>query len=96
MVEHTPGPWRTGTKRYMADPLYIEAGEGVNFTIIGKARTLADARLIAAAPDLLAACERAVDLLHKYANDASSHRTSTIRVIRDELRAAIAKATGHE
>lgn len=62
-AKHTPGPWSTGAGNYDA----IKAGKGARaFTIaevtgphqlnpISSEETFANARLIAAAPDLLAA-----------------------------------------
>jgi hypothetical protein len=84
--EHTPGPWRIRTNR-AHDPVECD------LTICGDIFALADingpnyahcepnARLIAAAPDLLAACKRAFGGMR-------DHEGS------EYMRAAIENATG--
>lgn len=60
-TEHTPGPWRVS-----ADGNDVEnvSGAGV-CTMYADETEQANARLIAAAPDLLRACERAVKWINK-------------------------------
>ncbi len=73
MSDHTPGPWHTtGTQ-------HEEVRNGDGF-LVCKART-DDARLIAAAPDLLEALEDLLPLLED-------------RRLQNKARAAVAKATG--
>ena len=83
--KHTPGPWRVeaaGEKVIEADTTDVIAQPGHNFSIINPSQTLqANARLIAAAPDLLAALERKM----------SSNPTDWVGVD-DFASAAIAKA----
>lgn len=86
---HTPGPWTyeplsneafaiLGPGRAYVGQVDAEDGDGLNED---------DARLIAAAPDLLNVCRMAAENIEEgYPHDAS--------VILENLRAAIAKATG--
>ena len=55
MAEHTPGPWR-------ADSPFVSAPSGELIAKVATS-TKADARLIAAAPELLAALEQALAVL---------------------------------
>lgn len=60
-TQHTPGPWHIGRRSgasYIYGPLGEEVAGPSTFTS-GHDETLANARLIAAAPDLLAALESA-------------------------------------
>ncbi len=54
------------------------------------ALSIANARLIAAAPDLLAACQRTVRMLEQQQDGSDPVLVSTLR----QVRAAIAKAEG--
>ena len=86
---HTPGPWTfngdhvvAGTHTVVADPFASDAlfgGEGE-----------ANARLIAAAPELLAALETAVDAIWLTGDRFTDHKAA----VTDTARAAIARATG--
>lgn len=63
MSKHTPGPWRFIANHPGCIPAFdIRDAEGMMVAYLGHTRTPgqaeANARLIAAAPDLLAACER--------------------------------------
>ena len=104
-AKHTPGPWKA--VYYSGDnnrPTVVRkvSGRADNpvcviaklFTHHGETETEANARLIATAPELLAACKAVVDAWH--ANDSNFERelnkgTPTWLA---EARAAIAKATG--
>lgn len=100
MTKHTPGPWHSGTVPHI---VYDMGGWAVCNTITyhgkhEKGEDEANARLIAAAPDLLAALHDAAALLEVYTNttgrngpNVTTHgqALATIR----EGRAAIAKAT---
>jgi hypothetical protein len=68
-MAHTPGPWfvkfcgdedKGSACRISADPLCTDSYEGImydgNYDECGHLMTLDDARLIAAAPDMYAAC----------------------------------------
>ena len=83
-AQHTPGPWAIAGH-------YIGT-LGVNVATVGYASGAehANARLIAAAPDLLAALERIANS-EEYHGDAFSCDFETLQNV---ARAAIAKATG--
>lgn len=66
LIQHTPGPWRVGDAGYtvfgppngkLSPAIIANVGRGS----FPNARTIANARLIAAAPDLLAWLERVID-----------------------------------
>ena len=81
--EHTPGPWKYGP----ADDgyLYVYDADGHAICQIGMADgVFANARLITAAPDLLAACEWSLSMM------AGGRPEEDIA----HLRAAIKKARG--
>jgi hypothetical protein len=84
-TKHTPGPWvlRDGT------PLFRVVGGEHRTTVAGDISNDANARLIAAAPDLLAALE-AIEA-YEDSEPAPGTREAEISAMR---RAAIAKATG--
>ena len=83
-MTHTPGPW---TVALDGDVYMIYAGDAAVAVIGIDEQTRGDCKLIAAAPDLLAACEEALeDGLH----DALS------RSVQRRIRAAIAQAKGEE
>ena len=102
MIEHTPGPW----KPYEDGPLTIVTAEGdtiagvydgtlpwnkTNVSLPGEA----NARLIAAAPDLLEACEVAletINILDVLVDGGKEGR----REVKRQLRAAIRKATAND
>jgi hypothetical protein len=83
--EHTPGPWHYDGQAYIFGPktemiaMIRGTGEGLPED--------ANARLLAAAPDLLAACKMAVN---DYTYSNHELWTSTCQVLLD----AIAKAEG--
>ncbi len=109
-AKHTPGPWEVGTLSskpaggelvgiirrspvwevaQVAPPMHTQK-------VIAYATSAADAVLLAAAPDLLAACEDVLNRLDlESAVDAMDNRDCDHprAAIRDLLRAAIAKAT---
>jgi len=91
---HTPGPWKYSPPDDQVVDLFTPEYffiEGPGADVHGH-MTLADARLIAAAPDLLAACQsllrdmRAVDSAGTYGLE--------LQVSMDQAYKAIAKATG--
>lgn len=92
-MSHTPGPWSMSWELQDYNEfwaLYVEAGPATIFVFGNRDevspreenRAMADARLIAAAPDLLEALEAAL----------SSQRASD--GWREQARAALAKARG--
>lgn len=84
MNKHTPGPWRWDNDHLVAAEAFVLSldQEDIGYT------SEADARLIAAAPDLLDVAKWALDSL---LNDG---RSEVYRGLTDTLRAAIAKAEG--
>jgi hypothetical protein len=93
MPKHTPGPWRAETDRAQYPPVAVWSERRKNGSVLRECvagvlgtadseRTQADAQLIAAAPDLLAACLDIRAFLRRSGYDA--------RIVD----AAIAKATG--
>ena len=81
----SPGPWSVYKAVSTPDGYGIDAANG--FAVVwfdGGIRVLDDAQLIAAAPDLLAACEVALDNSDQVLGE----------VYCDQLRAAITKARG--
>ena len=80
---HTPGPWQQGDG-YNAHTTTVH----IKSTLIAKAETEADARLIAAAPDLLEALKFLIDM------DVAYQRGPRVEEAVEVAREAIAKATG--
>ncbi len=75
MAEHTPGPWRVGEKRHDYD-IVIRNRDSAPVTITcyaGYTRRTGDAnaRLIAAAPELLTALEQALAVIGSDAVEAA-------------------------
>lgn len=95
MAEHTPGPWYAVLSNEMVassaqrGKWYVETADEYPVADVGEddRETAANARLIAAAPDLLTACEIAtVFLAHLSLLPTEEPRTTIL--------AAIAKAKG--
>jgi len=95
MGTHTPGPWKWD-ESYGA----IVAGEGPNMLVTpiwksspawGYSENIANARLIAAAPDLLAACKAAIEW-HNRPGVGEVQR----RMVIDALNRAVFLAEGGE
>ena len=98
MAEHTPGPWTTKNMDGSLFPSVVlpskEEGWGESRIIINEGRAdmeecQANARLIAAAPDLL---EAAKEALHTLDVQASAQSEVWASAVRKPLRDAIAKA----
>ena len=89
MSKHTPGPWKT--KELM---VYAEDGNGVT---IASVNSEANARLIAAVPELLESlieAESYIDeVLRSEKRNHGSNCASDLE-LKSQLSAAIAKATG--
>jgi hypothetical protein len=85
MSEHTPGPWVWTDYGELSG-----AGDVVMDADYFSEPSEADARLIAAAPDLLAACEAMLVELDEWEQELGRHPAC------DLARAAIAKAKGGE
>jgi hypothetical protein len=104
-MSHTPGPWKilyvnTPQKHYPL--LHIDSSNGINGII---ATVYSDdepnARLIAAAPDLLDACRKLANEASGFLalSDMDRHGMTNSRILRqriDEARDAIAKAEGEQ
>lgn len=87
MTPHTPGPWQI--RRYDARQSVIIPDPETGQTIAMVGLNLEDARLIAAAPDMLEALEA-------YMNAANPQGASPMEaiLIHDKMRKAIEKARG--
>lgn len=104
MSKHTPGPWRAGINgvvkagRYNVCPT-VTAGGSSKGMMDEREVIAANARLIAAAPDLLAALGSAWQWMDGQAEGQSKggHATFDLMMLREQrdiARAAIDKATG--
>ena len=97
-LSHTPGPWHTGStiRTVIFAPDGYAIADAKTFHNMRQADTKANARLIAAAPDLLQALQQLIsgderdraDGLHLYQKGSPRDKTW------DAARSAIAKATG--
>lgn len=86
--KHTPGPWlyQAGVEENEGEHYVCHPQTVCDVTTVCNPRTAFDARLIAAAPDLLDALEEASDPINGYLHGPVLARA----------RAAIAKARGQE
>jgi hypothetical protein len=94
-TKHTPGPWTvvgTHVERHDGDGIYSRLAACHDTMICEEhgGTALANARLIAAAPDLLVALEQCVSIIVRHANATLGDGVVTLQV----ARAAIAKAQG--
>ena len=89
-AKHTPGPWTMGWEGAVREPGLGRPCVGTTGYAdwVGPHGSEADARLIAAAPDLLAALE------HARARLVHTHGVNPNDGLHSEIDAAIAKATG--
>lgn len=97
MTQHTPGPWHC--HHWPAAAPELNTARESAFVV--KARRIsslaesdADARLIAAAPDLLPALREAADLIAWQADHSTGEHKARLRGAMVRARAAIAKAEG--
>lgn len=86
-MAHTPGPWIY--RFYANGPLQSWDIEATDYTVIARIavgpmfedtpdpRDEANARIIAAAPNLLAACEAALDAIHNAGQDEDAWSDAT-------------------
>jgi hypothetical protein len=100
-TKHTPAPWEIGRADRGEDAAMVycnspdDAYNGVRVAdcntnlFLSKEQSFINARLIAAAPELLEACEIAADYMHLH----SSENTKT-KADYSIIRSAIAKARG--
>ena len=91
-AQHTPGPWSLGTKDCGGYPLMSETeGHFCDICDVCEGNeSQANARLIAAAPELLAACKRLMDTVALNLDDTDPQDVEACQMAQD----AIAKATG--
>lgn len=95
MSKHTPGPWEITVNNYDHYGIHQAGMNGMAIIWINKQHSEMDdanARLIAAAPELLEALRQAADELDAIMNQKG--HTAKTRAIRDTSYAAIAKAQG--
>lgn len=104
MSKHTPGPWfvrETGDHYSKRNDIYVignpdgSLGGDRKLALMidtwAEEQTIHNARLIAAAPELLEACESAINNYSAYLFDSTGkHEDDTLRL----LKAAVIKATG--
>ena len=86
MTAHTPRPWRVVTHSTNSDIWCVFAGNHLVCEVYGED----NARLVAAAPDLLATSQAANDLLSDITTEEFSRGEDAS--VRDALATAIAKA----
>jgi len=103
-VKHTPGPWTARRMHTGGFDILDERGRDVVTVYGGGVETEsreANARLIAAAPDLLEACQEFLPILERQlasvnpggiADGSVAVQTATARI--ERLRASITRATG--
>jgi hypothetical protein len=92
-TQHTPGPWRVKFDEIGFVDIYRAhddtAGSLNNYAVAESVQSDSDARLIAASPDLLAACESALALLTNPTAEPGDADAVTAMLL-----TAIAKAKG--
>lgn len=110
-AKHTPGPWvaRPDPNAISSDDWCVGIGDSLENIDKVAVCSERDARLIAAAPELLAKCEKVVAWLDRLAErseqsakdkrfltlaEAHAADAKNYRSTADDIRAAIAKATG--
>lgn len=96
-AKHTPGPWHA---KELSEPMGIEISNAATGAHVCYVRDLfgdvddvqrVNARLIAAAPDLLAELQSFVDRWGKYPKPPTG---DDLKIYLDNARAAVARATG--
>ena len=87
--ENTPGPWRVGA---VGEHVFAGAQVVAAMKADGVYERMADARLIAAAPDLLTALQAIVAV--EASSDGDVKFREALYITLREARAAIARATG--
>lgn len=89
-AKHTPGPWNHGEDGFVYSPCGKYTLADPHYADLDIDEREANARLIAAAPELLAACEQALKVVdaHRRASGGDGDITAAL------IRSAIAKAKG--
>lgn len=91
-AEHTAGPWRIGDA---GRTVFGPPNGNPSPETVASGLTRANARLIASAPELLAACEAALRFLDMDSGTATSRAyLADTLVVKGTIRTAIRKATG--
>jgi hypothetical protein len=101
MTKHTPGPWTQPETKRTHNRWFVEGGgrlvaaaSGPQFAIPADEAD-ANARLIASAPELLAAVNRLLNTMnHVYVSQPTHEDLPAWAEAQQQARAAIAKATG--
>ena len=92
-AQHTPGPWRVEQNGRASIIICMRDGKAYSFTIAEtfgyKEERESNARLIASAPDLLAACKRVAEW-------GKVHGTPEIQGILCDVHSAIEKAEAQQ
>ena len=91
--QHTPGPWQTARSGYGERLWTVYADMGSDIVTVALEASEANAHLVAAAPDLLFACQDALSFV-RYALATGTDTPDGARRLEDLLRAAVARATG--
>ena len=100
-AQHTPGPWKVEkelSSRLAEWLITMDAGDrgrgiAIAETVPATGRELANARLIASAPELLEALKHCEDVFMRYEISRVDGEEITDKALQT-IRAAIAKATG--
>jgi len=95
---HTPGPWELDPYGQVTQSNgRTVLVSGIASPMVSTAESIANARLVAAAPDLLAALKEAIDcgmVPKSSAAEGGANRHVVQLQVADQIRAAIAKAEG--
>lgn len=104
MAQHTPGPWRAGRNDGYSLGIYAEGEQTFDLATVhnggNDGEAIANARLIAAAPELLAAIQDALAAMEVGADALCSDpnhdvgAAAALELSKRHARAAIAKAEG--
>lgn len=89
-TQYTKGPWRMGAETENVVRIYPQNSAQAIAGAVGD-NALNDARLIAAAPDLLAACEEAASFLTIWGHEPKNNYEKALKKMLD---ATIKKARG--
>lgn len=93
---HTPGPWTLGEKRDSCRRVNDPEGFGIVSVIATDEQSEANAALIAAAPELLAALRKLEALVDGWENTLTEKAGAVVSAHLATARAAIAKAEGQK
>lgn len=103
-IEHTPGPWKVESFPEVGKKgsVYVSGAEGWEVSPVcstweteSRIKNEANAQLIAAAPDLLAACRECLSAVDEAYSATGHFRVAATSEQRMRLEAAITKATGN-